>query len=321
MNIASLTVYYCITLDYKPLTFTQKGFMRLLLAYISLVLIWTTTPLAIQWSSKGVGFLFGATARMSVGLIGVSLLLILLRQPLKWHRRAILTYLGVASQFYAAMLMVYWSAQFVPSGWVSLVFGLVPLITAIIAAVFLGERSLTLGKIISYLFGLAGLGLMFKSAITQGETAVWAIACLLLAAFSQAASAVWVKRINAQLPATVQVAGGLVLTIPAYLLTWWLMDEQLPTQIPRQTIGAILYLGLLATAFGFSLYYFILKHLAATRVALISLISPLLALFLGHYLNHEPLTLNIIIGAGLILGALLLHEFSDYRLRKIRLKT
>lgn len=294
--------------------------MRLLLAYISLVLLWTTTPLAIQWSSQGVGFLFGATARMSVGLIGVSLLLIVLRQPLRWHRKAILTYLAVASQLYAAMIMVYWAAQFVPSGWVSVVFGLVPLMTAIIAAIFLGERSLSLGKIMSYLLGIAGLGLMFKSALTQGETAVWAIACLLVAAFSQAASAVWVKRINAQLPATVQVAGGLLIAVPAYLLTDWLMNASAPTQIPPKTSGAILYLGILATTFGFSLYYFILKHLAATRVALISLLSPVLALLLGHYLNHEPLTLNIVIGAGLILGALLLHEFSDYRLRKIHQK-
>lgn len=290
--------------------------MRLLLAYISLVLLWTTTPLAIQWSSQGVGFLFGATARMSVGLVCVCVLLIILRQPLRWHRKACLTYLAVASQLYAAMIMVYWAAQFVPSGWVSVVFGLVPLMTAIIAAVFLGERSLSPSKIISYLFGLVGLSLMFKSALTHGETAVWAIACLLVSAFSQAASAVWVKRINAELPAIVQVAGGLIVAVPAYLLTWWLMDGQIPTQIPRQTLGAIIYLGLLATTFGFSLYYFILKHLAATRVALISLISPVMALLLGHYLNHEPLTLHITIGAGLILSALLLHEGSDYRLRQ-----
>ncbi|NOT86500.1 MAG: DMT family transporter [Methylococcaceae bacterium] len=290
--------------------------MRILFAYLSLILLWSTTPLAIQWSSNGVGFLFSATARMILGLICVSLILLPMRQPLAWHRKACFTYLAVATQLYASMVIVYWAAQFLPSSWVSVVFGLVPLMTAIIAALYLGERSLTIGKISSYALGLGGLILMFGSALQLGSAAVWAIASLLGAAFLQAASAVWVKQINAQLPALVQVAGGLLLAVPAYAITWWIWDGQWPVNITLKTLSAILYLGVLATTFGFALYYFILKHLAASRVALISLISPVLALLLGHYLNHEPLTLKIIQGVGLILGALILHEFADYRLRQ-----
>lgn len=255
---------------------------------------------------------------MSIGLIGVGLLLILLRQPLLWHRKALLNYLAVAMQLYASMIIVYWAAQFIPSGWVSVVFGLVPLITAIIAALYLGERSLTIGKIASYFLGLVGLMLMFGSALQLGSAAVRAIAALLGAAFLQAASAVWVKHINAQLPALVQVGGGLSLAVPAYLLTWWVWDGQWPRQVDLMTLSAIVYLGVLATTFGFSLYYFILKHLTTTRVALISLISPVMALLLGHYLNHEPLTLKVIQGVGLILCALILHEFTDYRLRQTK---
>lgn len=290
--------------------------MRIVLAYISLILLWATTPLAIQWSSRGVGFLFGSAGRMAIGLACVSLLLVLMRQPLVWRRKALYTYLGVAMQLYASMILVYWAAQFIPSGWVSVVFGLVPLLTALIAALFLGERSLSFGKITSYLLGLGGLAVMFGSAITLGQTAVWAIVCLVGAAFLQAASAIWVKRLNAQLPALVQVGGGLLVAVPAYGLTWWAFDGQWPVQVTVMTLGAILYLGVLATTFGFALYYFILKHLAATRVALISLLSPVLALLLGHYLNHEQLTVKIWLGVGLILAALLLHEFADYRLRR-----
>jgi hypothetical protein len=39
--------------------------MRIAIAYITVVLLWATTPLAIKWSGEGPGFLFGVTGRMN----------------------------------------------------------------------------------------------------------------------------------------------------------------------------------------------------------------------------------------------------------------
>ncbi len=36
-------------------------------AYLGIILIWSTTPLAIQWSTQGAGFAFAVFARMLVG--------------------------------------------------------------------------------------------------------------------------------------------------------------------------------------------------------------------------------------------------------------
>ncbi|HLF97561.1 MAG TPA: EamA family transporter, partial [Methylococcaceae bacterium] len=41
--------------------------MRVPLAYIGVILLWATTPLAIKWSGEGPGFLFGVTGRMAIG--------------------------------------------------------------------------------------------------------------------------------------------------------------------------------------------------------------------------------------------------------------
>ncbi|MBU2479196.1 MAG: EamA family transporter, partial [Gammaproteobacteria bacterium] len=38
-------------------------------AFLGVILIWSTTPLAIQWSSEGGGFLFGVAARMWLGAL------------------------------------------------------------------------------------------------------------------------------------------------------------------------------------------------------------------------------------------------------------
>jgi len=285
--------------------------MRIPLTYTSVILLWATTPLAIKWSGEGPGFLFGVTARMTIGTVCVLIVMALMRQRLAWHRKARLTYLAVALQIYGSMLAVYWAAQFIPSGWISVIFGLTPLMTALLAAIFLKERSLTLGKLLAYGFGVSGLAIMFGSALQLGYEAVLGISGVLVSSLLQSASSVWIKRIAAKLPALSQVAGGLLLALPAYLLTWGIADGHWPTVLTPRSLVAIIYLGVIATTIGFALYYYLLTHLPATRVSLITLVSPPLALMLGHTINHEPLTMKIITGTLFILSALIMHEFFD----------
>ncbi|UOA07952.1 DMT family transporter [Methylobacter sp. S3L5C] len=285
--------------------------MRIKLSYITIILLWATTPLAIKWSGEGPGFLFGVTARMAIGTVCVLIVLALMRQRMAWHRKAWLTYIAIALQIYGSMLPVYWAAQFIPSGWISVIFGLTPLMTASLAAIFLGERSLTLGKLLAYGLGISGLVIMFGSALQLGDEAVLGIGAVLLSVFLQSASSVWIKRIAAKLPALSQVTGGLLLALPAYLLTWAIVDGHWPLLLTPTSLAAIIYLGVIATTLGFVLYFYLLTHLPATRVALITLVSPLLALMLGHSINDEPLTMKVIIGTLLILSALIMHIFFD----------
>jgi drug/metabolite transporter (DMT)-like permease len=285
--------------------------MRIPLAYLSIILLWATTPLAIKWSSEGPGYLFGVTGRMAIGTVCLALILILSKQRLTWHRKALLTYLAVALQIYGAMLVVYWAAQFIPSGWVSVIFGLLPLMTALLAAIWLGERSLTLGNMLAYMMGIGGLWIMFGSALQLGHDAVLGIIAALISTFLQALSSVWVKRINAKIPALSQVTGGILFSLPLYLITWGKFDGHWPVEISPTSLISIIYLGMIATTVGFVLYYYLLIHQTATKVALVTLVSPVMALLLGHFLNHEPLTMKIVTGSLLILGALLIHEFFD----------
>lgn len=285
--------------------------MRIPLAYSAIVLLWSTTPLAIKWSAQDAGFLFGVTARMIIGAACLLMLLAIRRQSLSWHRKARLTYVAVAVQIYGAMLTVYWAAQFIPSGWISVISGLSPLITALLAAVWLKEPSVTPGKLSAYGFGIGGLALMYGSALQFSPDAILGITGVLASTLLQSISLVWVKRIDAKLPALSQVAGGLLLSVPLYLVTWLCRDGVWPDTLSTTGLSAIVYLGVIATTVGFTLYYFLLAHLAATQVASISLICPVSALLLGHAANHEPLTTTLWTGCLLIVTGLAFHQFFD----------
>jgi len=280
-------------------------------AFLGVVLIWSTTPLAIQWSSEGWGYLFGISGRMVLGALVCAILLQILKPGLPWHRQARQTYLAAGVGIYGAMLSVYWGAQYIPSGLIAVLFGLSPIITGIMAAILLGEKSFTAGKVFGMVLGLGGLLVIFESDLVLTGEAWKGVLAVLFSAGLQSLSGVWIKRIGSGLPGLTVTSGGLFVVVPLFLCTWFILDGHLPKHIPTQAGMALLYLGVFGSALGFTLYFYLLKNLEANRVALITLLTPVLALMLGQALNGELISQEIILGSALIILGLVLHLWGD----------
>lgn len=280
-------------------------------AYIGVILIWSTTPLAIQWSNDGVGFLFGITSRMTIGVLTGLLIAALFSVRLPRHADACRTYLAAGLGLFFAMTAVYWSSQFIPSGWMSVIFGLAPIITGVMATFWLAEQALTPARITGIFLGLAGLAIMLLGSQQLGHNANYGIAGMFFSVIAYSASAVAVKRIGAEIPALATTIGALVVAVPMLLLLYALTGKPVPAAIPARAAVSILYLGLVGSVLGFALYYYVLRHVEATRVALITLITPVAALMLGHYLNGEALQTEALVGSATILTGLLLFEYGQ----------
>jgi drug/metabolite transporter (DMT)-like permease len=287
-------------------------------AYVGVILIWSTTPLAIQWSSVGAGYLFALVGRMAIGVVMCFVLVKLLRTRMPWHRAARRVYLAAGLGIYGAMSTTYWGAQFIPSGLVSVLFGLTPLFTSVMAFYWLRERSLTLGRISGIALGFFGLVVIFGSGWSLGARAIYGIAAVLIAVAIQCASMVWVKRLGSGLPALAVTTGALYIAMPLFLLTWGLGGAAVAPDIPRRAAWAIVYLGLFGSVLGFVLYFYVIKHLAAASIAMITLVTPVLALLLGTMLNGERLTAALVSGVMLILLGLALHQWGDGVLMRVR---
>lgn len=270
-------------------------------AYIGVVLIWGTTPLAIKWSGEGVGYLFGVTGRMVIGLALALLVLRLMGLRLHWNRRARHTYLTAGLGIFLVMTSAYWSAQFIPSGWISVMFGLSPIVTGLMARLWLGEQGLTPPRVLALLVALTGLGLIFDVGLQAGGQTVLGIAGILFSVVCHSASAVWIKRLDARLHGLSVTVGGLVVAVPLFLLSWFLQGESWPAMINNRALGSILYLGVVGSVLGFALYYYVLRHVETTRVALITLMTPVIALLAGQWLNGEVIDGRVWLGAALIM--------------------
>jgi drug/metabolite transporter (DMT)-like permease len=278
-------------------------------AYLTVILIWSTTPLAIKWSAQGAGFAFAVASRMAIGLAVAAILLAVWRVGLPLHRRARMSYLAGGVGLFGAMTLTYWGAQYIPSGLVSVLFGLSPLITGLMALLWLEEEALTPAKLAGMLCGLAGLAAIFGDrAEMAGSHALAGVAALLAAVTLSSARLVWVKRIGDDSPPLATTAGILAVSLPLFGLVWWLTDGHVPVAMPARTGAAIVYLGVFGSVLGFALYYYVVKHLETGKVALITLVTPVMALLLGSLLNGESVGARVWAGTALIGVGLSLHQ-------------
>ena len=283
-------------------------------AYAGVILIWSTTPLAIQWSAQGASFSFAVMARM---LIGLALCLLLMRAT-----RTAFPFTPAARRLYAisglslcvSMLLTYWGALHIPSGLISVIFGLSPLVTGVFAALWLNDRTLTPLRLAGLAIALAGLWAIFGEPWPGDSQATLGTLAVVAGMAVQALGLVWVKRLNLRASALAITTGSLGVAVPGFVLAWMAADAaRIPPDTTLRAAAAIVYLGVLGSVVGFTLYYFVIKHLDAGRVALITLITPVTALLLGQTLNSEFIPPGGWTGIALIGAGLSLYEWQALR--------
>ena len=287
--------------------------MSVLPAYLGVVLIWTTTPLAIQWSGDGPGFLFGVAARMLIGLCLLLGATVLFRTGLPLTRVARKAYGISGVTIYVTMTLIYGAAQLIPSGWVAVILGLVPIFTGLFSVWILKAPHLQGNKLLGVGLGVCGLLVVFSESLEASPQAWMGILIILAAAAIQAAGAVLMKALKPAISSFCVTTGGIFVATVLCSITC-LLGQDWPTEISERAFYSIVYLGIFGSAIGFTLYYYVLQHTSADAVALITMITPVMSLILGAQLNGEDIAFRVWIGAGLIVFGLGIYVFGRHLL-------
>ncbi|MCW8983208.1 MAG: DMT family transporter [Gammaproteobacteria bacterium] len=277
-------------------------------AYLGVILIWSTTPLAIQWSGAEGNYHFGLMARMVIGLLVTLVILTLMGRTVPRHKSAILSYLIAGAGLFGAMSSTYWGAQHIPSGLLSVIFGLSPVLTAVMSTLWLKERRLSMVRMFAIVISICGLGIIFLLEQSISDTFLYGAMAILFAVVIHSATSVWIKRIDTELSPLALNSGSLMISVPLFAVSWLILGDGVPTDSDSRILYAIGYLGIMGSSVGFVLYYYILHHLSATVISLITLITPVIALWLGSTFNDEVLGTNALIGTATIMLGLLLFQ-------------
>ena len=291
----------------------MKG--SVLTAYIMTVLISSTTPLGIVWSSESVHPSMAVLLRMAIAAV-LGLIIIFVRKiELPRNPTAYKLYAFSGMGIFCGLLLTYMSARYLPSGTISLVFGLAPIVSSLFASRILGEEKFTGVRKIAITIALFGLTLVCFDSLGYSSNSLLGIILLIIAVFFFCLSGVLVKSVKIVIHPLSTTVGALLLTLPFFTLAWFLMDGTLPVNDwkPR-SVWAIIYLGVFGSLIGFVSYFYILQNLAASTVALITLMTPITAVIIGVIFNAEIITFKFVIGAIFVMLGLGLFLFG-HRLR------
>ena len=122
--------------------------------YALLVLIWSSTWVAIKIGLEDCPALLGAGIRFASAGLVLLVIAAVQRRPLRtdW----VLVGGARAAPFAFAYGLVYWGEQYVPSGLAAVLFGVLPLYTAVLAGVLLPDEPLRAAARVGVLIGIAG---------------------------------------------------------------------------------------------------------------------------------------------------------------------
>lgn len=256
-------------------------------------------------------------ARMVIAVVLGMLVIYWKRIDFPWHSTAIKLYSYSAMGIFIGMLFVYLAANYIASGTISLIFGLAPVLSGLMATRILGEEPFSVTQMISLAFCLVGLGIVFSDGLNLGGNRWPGYVFILISVFFFCLSAVMVKSVKIAINPIATTQGALILTLPFFFVAWLMMDGSLPyeTWKPR-AIYAIVYLGVFGSFIGFIAYYYILQKLPAKTVALITLMTPVIAMIIGVVFNGETISLRLAVGASAVMTGLLLYQFGNRLVRK-----
>ena len=286
------------------------------LAYLIVVLVWATTPLAIKWSAEALPPVMAAMSRMALAVVIGLPWLWLQGKGLRWDAPAVRAYAAAVPGVFGAMAMSYLASAYVPSGMISVMFGLAPLLSGLMMQYLPGSVRLNAWHWVGCLLGVAGLAVVFADGLRGDGNMLIGILLLLGAVSGFAATGILVKRQDMSMGPLSHTMGALIISLPLYGLLSLVLGERFELGANPAGVWAIIYLAVFGSLIGFACYFLILTRLTPATVSLVTLITPVLALSLGALLNGEQPHANVMIGAGMIVGALALYIFGDRRVRR-----
>ena len=284
--------------------------MTVAIAYITVILVWSTTPLGIKWSSEGFAPLAGAFWRVLIAACVAMLIAKLMRVVVPLHKKALCSYGAANIGLFLGLTATYAGAAYMPSGLISVLFGLSPIVSSVIARRLLNEPAFGVVQWGALLLALIGLLVVCKGDVNLQQQNSIGLVLILFAVVCFCLSGVLVKRIGAVIHPVAQTTGSLVFALPLFALVYCFVDESV-MNVSEKSAMAIVYLALFGSIVGFFSYFYVLQKLPATSVALTTLITPVLAIALGVWLNGEALSMSMVAGTVLISGGLCLYYWGD----------
>ena len=199
--------------------------------------------------------------------------------------------------------LISWGEQHIDSGTASVLNAMVPIFTAVVAAIALDEEHFTPARLGGLLLGFVGVAVLTGTeSLDVTDAAVAGQLAVVGAALCYGLGAVYMRSLlreqdgvsltMLQLMLSVLIAGALLIVVsgaPSYSLS-------------LEAWASLIALGTLGTGVGYVMFVWLIENIGSVRASLVTYIVPVLALFLGWLILDESIGVNTIAGFLLIIA-------------------
>jgi drug/metabolite transporter (DMT)-like permease len=291
--------------------------------YLLMCAIFSTTFLAIKIGVEaGLPPFLSAGLRFLLAGAFIFLWMILQRKakPSLLLRKEFLL-IGMTSTF-LTFATLYWAEQHVSSGIAAILSATGPMMILMIQSVVMrknARRSDYWGCAI----GFAGVCLLIMPEMAMGSDLIWILSCIaiLIGEIGYSVGSLATRKLSFDMPdiSPITINAVQMMYGGAALLLLSLFSEHVQWNgiLTLPAIGSVLYLTMVGSMLGHSLYAWLLKATNAFFPSTWLFVSPIIALGLGAFLYGEAISLYSIVGSMLIIGGILVLNLPELRARRI----
>ena len=294
--------------------------IRLILAVLTIAIVWGTTFLGIKIGVETIPPWFVAGLRQLLAAI-ILLLFLLARGQLKWiGRRDFMVQITLSSlMLIVANGLTTVAEAHISSSLASLVSSMSP-IAVLLCSVIFGLEKFTFRSVAGILFGFSGVLFIFWNGMSDfaNPDYLFGIILLFLAIFGWAGGTIYTKKIqyrndNLFLNLFYQFAfAGIVQLIIAFLFSE-ATDYRLWS---APSIAATVYLAVFGSVAAYFAFNYALKRLRPTQISMLSYVNTGIAIFLGWLVLNEEITVKFIIAAILIITGVIIMNYRPGMLKR-----
>ncbi|KAB5627299.1 DMT family transporter [Pseudomonas parafulva] len=288
---------------------------------LGLCLIWGSQQVMIKWAAVDIAPVMQAAFRSGIAAVLVGLLMCWRGG---WAQLGSTWRAGLlaGALFGLEFLFIAEGLKLTSAAHMSVFLYTAPVFTALGLHFMLPSERLRLLQWLGIALAFAGIALAFAGGLSLDQLdgrVLLGDAMAVLAGLMWGATTVVVRASRlSEAPATLTLFYQLMVGFVGLLLMALFSGQIGAVSFTPLALGSVLFQGLVVSFFSYLTWFWLLRQYLASNLAVFSFITPLFGVTFGVLLLDEPLSVNFVVGAVMVLGGVVLVSAEPWVRRQLR---
>ncbi|ANC02417.1 membrane protein [Pseudomonas putida] len=288
---------------------------------LGLCLIWGSQQVMIKWAAVDIAPVMQAAFRSGIAALLVGLLMCWRGG---WAQLGSTWRAGLlaGALFGLEFLFIAEGLKLTSAAHMSVFLYTAPVFTALGLHFILPSERLRLLQWLGIALAFAGIALAFAGGLSLDQLdgrVLLGDAMAVLAGLMWGATTVVVRASRlSEAPATLTLFYQLMVGFVGLLLMALFSGQIGAVSFTPLALGSVLFQGLVVSFFSYLTWFWLLRQYLASNLAVFSFITPLFGVTFGVLLLDEPLSVNFVVGAVMVLGGVVLVSAEPWVRRQLR---